>query len=44
VTNGGFARKYSKYLEELQKLTPASQAITVTRKEENQATSRTNQP
>ncbi|HET7390522.1 MAG TPA: hypothetical protein VFJ51_06840, partial [Nitrososphaeraceae archaeon] len=41
--NGGFTRKYSKYLEELQKLTPASQA-TVTRKEENQATSRTNQP
>ena len=43
--NGGFARKYSKYLEELQKLKPASQAITVTRKiQENQATSRTNQP
>ena len=42
--NGGFARKYSKYLDELQKLTPTSQAITVTRKEENQATSRTNQP
>jgi hypothetical protein len=30
--NGGFTRKYSKYLEELQKLTPASQAIAVTRK------------
>ena len=42
--NGGFTRKYSKYLEELQKLTPASQAITVTRKEESEATSSTNQP
>ena len=41
--NGGFARKYSKYLEELQKLKPASQAIIVTRKEQNEATSRTNQ-
>jgi hypothetical protein len=39
--NGGFTRKYSKYLEELQKLTPASRAITVTRKEKNEATSRT---
>jgi hypothetical protein len=35
--NGGFTRKYSKYLEGLQKLTPASRAITVTRKEENEA-------
>jgi len=43
--NGGFTRKYSQYLEELQKLTPVGQAITVKRKiEENQATSRTNQP
>ena len=43
--NGGFTRKYSKYLEELQKLKPVSQGIIVTRKiEENQATSRTNQP
>ena len=43
--NGGFSRKYSKYLEELQKLKPVSQGISVTRKiEENQATSRTNQP
>jgi hypothetical protein len=42
--NGGFTRKYSKYLEELQKLKPVRQAIAVTRKkEENQATSRTNQ-
>ena len=41
----GFTRKYSKYLEELQKLKPVSQGIIVTRKiEENQATSRTNQP
>jgi len=32
------------YLKELQKLIPASQAITVTRKEENEATTRTNQP
>jgi len=40
----GFTRKYSKYLEELQKLKPVSQAIPVTRKEENQATSKTNQP
>jgi hypothetical protein len=43
--DGGFARKYSKYLEELQKLKPVSPGISVTRKiEENQATSRTNQP
>jgi hypothetical protein len=43
--NGGFARKYSKYLEELQKLKPASLGFSVTRKiQENQATSRTNQP
>ena len=47
--NGGFTRKYSKYLEELQKLIPAStgrasKVDTVTGKEENQATSRTNQP
>jgi hypothetical protein len=42
--NGGFTRKYSKYLEELQKLKPASQVISDTRKEENQATSRTDQP
>ena len=40
--NGGFARKYSKYLEELQKLKPVSQVISVTRKEENEATSRMN--
>ena len=45
ANNGGFSRKYSKYLEELQKLKPVSQGIIVTRKiEENQATSRTNQP
>ena len=42
--NGGFTRKYGKYLEELQKLTPASRAITVTRKEKNEAATRTNQP
>jgi len=42
--NGGFTRKYSQYLEELQKLTPASRAITVTRKEKNEAATRTNQP
>jgi hypothetical protein len=40
--DGGFARKYSKYLEELQKLKPVSQVISVTRKEENEATSRMN--
>jgi hypothetical protein len=41
--NGGFARKYSKYLEELQKLKPVSQVISVTRNiEENEATSRMN--
>jgi len=42
--NSGFTRTYSQYLEGLQKLTPANGAITVTRREENQATSRTNQP
>src|SRR5215467_10043755 len=43
--NGGFTRKYSKYLEELQKLKPVSPGISVTRKiEENQAASKTNQP
>ena len=41
--NGGFTRRYSKYLEELQKLKPVSIGISVTRKiEENQATSRMN--
>ena len=37
--DGGFTKKYSKYLEELQKLTPVNQGISVTRKEENEATS-----
>jgi hypothetical protein len=42
--NGGFTRKYSQYLEELQKLKPVSQGSVTRKTEENQGTSKTNQP
>ncbi|MGB7956797.1 MAG: hypothetical protein WCF23_22720, partial [Candidatus Nitrosopolaris sp.] len=36
LNDGGFTKKYSTYLEELQKLIPANQGISVPRREEKE--------
>ena len=41
ANNSGFTRKYSKYLEELQKLTPVNQGNKMRKIEDNEATSKT---